>query len=67
MSREYISFKVEREPSIQPYAAHKRVRKGFGFIACLRKISVKVIVEYSDVELASCHGNRRIRYFYVRL
>lgn len=63
MSREYISCKLQREPSIQPHAIHKLVRKGCDFITSLRNISVNVIVEYSDAELASCHGNIRIRYF----
>jgi hypothetical protein len=63
MSRENISCKVQRKPSILPYAAHKRARKVCGFISYLRNISLNVIVEYNDVELASCQGNIRIKYF----
>jgi hypothetical protein len=41
------------------------VREGCGFNAYLLTFSVNVILEYGDVERASCPSNRRIKYFYI--
>ena len=62
IASENISCKVQGEPSIQPYSAHKRTRKGCGFFSYLCNISINVIVEYSDVELASCNGSIKTKY-----